>query len=96
VEEARRAFRRHRRNSIELAWQESLEANKAKGAAIRQVKKSLLKKKLIMCARKEEKASEGWQTGLSQKLSFFPHHLQFLPSLPPRALPPRLKPSATP
>jgi hypothetical protein len=36
VEEARRAFRRHRRNPIELAWQEYLEANRAKGAAIRE------------------------------------------------------------
>jgi hypothetical protein len=36
VEEARRAFRRRRRNPTELAWQEYLEAKRAKGAAIRQ------------------------------------------------------------
>jgi hypothetical protein len=33
VEEARRAFRRHRRSPSEFAWQEYLEANKIKGAA---------------------------------------------------------------
>ncbi len=39
VEEARRAFRRHSRNPTELAQQEYLEANRAKGAAIRQAKR---------------------------------------------------------
>ncbi len=39
VEEARRAFKRHRRNPTELARQEYLEANRAKGAAIRQAKR---------------------------------------------------------
>jgi hypothetical protein len=36
VEEASRAFKRQRRNPSELAWQEYREANRAKGAAIRQ------------------------------------------------------------
>ncbi len=39
VEEARRAFMRHRRNPTKLAWQEYLEANRAKGAVIRQAKR---------------------------------------------------------
>jgi hypothetical protein len=39
VEEARRAFKRHRRNPTELARQVYLETNKAKGAAIRQAKR---------------------------------------------------------
>ncbi len=38
MEEARRAFKRHRRNPKELAGQEYLEANRAKGAAIREAK----------------------------------------------------------
>jgi preprotein translocase subunit Sss1 len=39
VEEARRAFRRCRRNPTELAWQEYLEANRAKRAAISKAKR---------------------------------------------------------
>ncbi len=39
MEEARRAFRRHRRNPSELAWQEYLEANRAKRAAISKAKR---------------------------------------------------------
>jgi hypothetical protein len=38
VEGARRTFRRHRRNLSELAWQEYLEAIRAKGAAISKAK----------------------------------------------------------
>jgi hypothetical protein len=44
VEEARRAFRGPRRNSTELAWDECLEANKAKGAAIRQARRQCFKR----------------------------------------------------
>ncbi len=39
VDEARRAFRRHRRNPTEFALWGYIEANKAKRAAIRQVKR---------------------------------------------------------
>jgi hypothetical protein len=39
VKEARSALRRHRRNPSELTWQEYLEANKAKRAAISKAKR---------------------------------------------------------
>jgi hypothetical protein len=96
VEEARRAFRRHRGTPTELAWQEYLEANRAKELLSGKQRGSALKKQLKKRARKEEKASGGWQSGLSQKVSFLPRHPQFLPSPPFRALRPCLKPSATP
>ncbi len=38
MEKARRPFKKHKRNVTELAWQEYLEANGTKGAAIRQAK----------------------------------------------------------
>jgi hypothetical protein len=96
VEEARRAFRRRRRNPTELAWQEYLEANKAKGAAIRQAKRKCFEEAIENACKEVGKSFGGWQNGLRQKVSFLPHHPQFLPSLPPRALPPHLKPSVTP
>ncbi len=47
------------------------------------LKEGVLKKQVKMLSRKEEKASGGWQSGLSQKVSFHPHHHQFHPSQGP-------------
>jgi predicted nucleic acid-binding Zn ribbon protein len=52
VEETIRAFRRHRMNPSELAWQDYVEANRAKGAAIRQAKRQC-SKEVIEIACKE-------------------------------------------
>ncbi len=49
-----------------------------------------------MRARNEEKASGVWQSGLSQKVSFFIHHPQYLPSPPLKAQQLLLKPIETP
>ncbi len=87
---------RHRRNPTELAWQEYLEANRAKGAAIRQARRQCFEEAIENACKEEEIASGGCQNGLSKKVSFFPHHPQFLPLPPLRALSPSLKRSATP
>jgi hypothetical protein len=39
VEEARRALRHHRRNLSDLSWQQYIDANKAKRAAISKAKR---------------------------------------------------------
>ncbi len=56
VEEARRAFRRHRRNPTELAWQEYLEANRAKGAAIRQAKRQCFEEAIVKACKEGGKS----------------------------------------
>ncbi len=56
MEDARRAHRRHRRNPHELAWQEYLEANKAKGAAISKAKKQCFEEVIEKESKEEGKS----------------------------------------
>jgi hypothetical protein len=55
------------------------------------LRSGFLKEGLKMPKRKEEKASVGWQNGLSQKVSFLPHHLQYPPQPHHRVTPPLMK-----
>jgi hypothetical protein len=78
VEEAGRAFRRHRRNPTELAWQEYLEANRAKGAAIRKATRQCFEE-AIENACKEGGTSSWMLAKLAKSKSFLP---LTLPSIP--------------
>jgi hypothetical protein len=71
VEEARRPFRRHRRNPTELAWQEYLEANKVKGAAIRQAKRKSFEEAIESACKEGEKSFWRLAKWATSK-SFFP------------------------
>ncbi len=96
VEEARTAFRRHERNPTELAWHEYFEANRAKGAAIRQAKRQCFEE-AIKNACKEGGNSFCRLAKLAKSKSFLPPTRPSIPSLTtPRPLSPRLKPSVTP
>ncbi len=75
VEDARRAFRRHRRNPNELARQEYLEANKAKGAAIRQAKRKCFEEAI------ENVCKEGGKS--FWRLAKWAKSISFLPPTPP-------------
>jgi hypothetical protein len=75
VEEARRAFSRHRRNPSEQAWQEYLEANKAKGAAISKAKRRCFEKAI------EKASKEGGKS--FWRLAKWAKSKSFLPPTPP-------------
>jgi hypothetical protein len=59
VEEARRAFRKHRRNPSEQAWQEYLEANKAREQLSGKHRENIFKTQMKRRIKKEEEASMG-------------------------------------
>ncbi len=75
MEDARRAFRRHRRNPTELAQQEYLEAHKAKGAAIRQAKRKCFEEAIEYAFKEEGKSF--W------RLAKWAKSKSFLPPTPP-------------
>ncbi len=96
VEKARRACRRHRRNPSEITWQEYLEANWAKGAAISKDKRQCFEG-AIENASKEGGISIWKLAKWAKSNSFLPLTPPSIPSLTtPSALPPRLKPSVMP
>jgi hypothetical protein len=79
VEEARRALRRHRRNPSELAWQEYIEACKAKRAAISKAKRQSFDEAI------ENESKEGGKS--FWRLAKWAKSRSFLPPLPPQSLP---------
>ncbi len=80
VVEARRAFRRHRRNPSELAWQEYLEANKAKGAAISRAKRRCFEEAIEKACKEGGKSI--WRLAKwAKSKSFLPPALPSMPTL---------------
>jgi hypothetical protein len=77
VEEARTACRKHRRNPTVLAQQENLEANKAKGAAIRQAKRQCLEETIEKACKERGKSFWRLAKWAKSKVPFLPHHPQF-------------------
>jgi hypothetical protein len=80
VEEARRAFWRHRRNPSHLAWQEYLEANRAKGAAISKAKRQCFEGAIEKVCK--EGGKRFWRLAKwAKSKSFLPPTAPSMPSL---------------
>ncbi len=80
MEEARRALRRHRRNTSELAWQEYLEACKARRAAISKAKRWSYEEAIENASK--ERGKSFWRLAKwAKSKSFLPLSPPSIPSL---------------
>ncbi len=95
VDEARRALRRHRRNPSELAWQEYLEACKAKTAAISKAKRKSFEEVIENASKEGGKSFWRLAKWAKSKSSFLHLPPQFLPSPPFKERPQHLRPSVS-